>query len=448
MDFGFLKVLSLKDYKRKRISGQGNEITAKAEQTVKKILADIKERGEEAVVEYASRYDVCKPESFSQIRVGSQKIKHAYKYIRDKYPDLVDAIELCIENINYYHREQLKNEGGSWFVSPREGKKIGQLVNPLERVGIYVPGGRYPYPSSLLMGAIPAKIAGVPEIAVCSPQQSEGEASKVFLYACCRLNIEEVYNLGGAQAIGLIAYGAGGVKKVDKIVGPGNIYVTAAKKEVFGVTGIDSLAGPSEIVIIADESAREDFVAADLISQAEHDPDASVILLSKSRRLAEKVVDCLKKQIKSLHIKYEQNAHTAYQSLKNNCSIVFGPEMAGLVKVSNQIAPEHLEIIARKPDQVLKMVKNAGAIFVGNYTPVALGDYIGGTNHVIPTAGNARFASPLGVYDFLKKSSVLSYDRETLARERKYVEQFSAFENLHGHRRSITIRFGDKKDED
>ncbi|MGM0366242.1 MAG: histidinol dehydrogenase [Actinomycetota bacterium] len=448
MDFDFLRVYKLDELGRDRLDRLKNKITPEIEGTVKKILADIRERGKEAVLEYAHRYDDYKSPDFQALRVGLRELEDAYNNTKKQFPELVQAIEACIKNITVYHQEQLKRESGSWFVRPIKGKKIGQLVTPIERVGIYVPGGRYPYPSSLLMTAIPAGLAGVREVAVCSPQQKGGQATQVFLYVCRRLGIKEVYNLGGAQAVGLLAYGAAEIRGVDKIVGPGNIYVTAAKKEVFGTVGIDSLAGPSEIVVAADETADKNYIAADLISQAEHDPDAAAMLLTSSKELAEGVADSIREQMQSLETRHKNNAQAAYQALKNNCFIALGGHMAEIMDAVNEIAPEHLEIICRKPEQVLKMVKNAGAVFVGEYTPVALGDYIGGTNHVIPTAGNARFASPLGVYDFLKKSSVLFYSKKMLAKEKRYVQQFSAFENLHAHKRSISIRFGDNKDED
>ncbi len=443
MDFGFLKVCTPKEIEGIR-EGRKAAITQEASQTVKKILAGIREKGEDAIVKYVTRFDGYHPESFAQIKISEQEIESAASFVENKYPKLLRSIEACIENLDFYHQEELKRACRTWFAQPKKGKKIGQLVNPVKRAGVYAPGGRYPYPSSLIMAAVPAKIAGVREIAACSPMKRDSDAGKVFLYVCKRLGIHEVYNLGGAQAIGLFAYGTKSFRKVDKIVGPGNIYVTAAKKEVFGMVGIDSLAGPSEIIVISDETGDKDFIAADLISQAEHDPEAFIMLLTTSSQLAQGVIDSIKEQMQSLDKKYKENARVAYTALKNNCLIATGKSISELASISDSSAPEHLEIICRDPQELLKLIQNAGAVFVGGYTPVALGDYIGGTNHVIPTSGNARFSSPLGVNDFLKRSSVLFYDKEVLSQEKEHVERFSDFENLHAHKRSIQIRFGEE----
>lgn len=439
MKLSFLKVSSLQELSQKKKTSQ-NMIPEEVEETVKNILADISDRGQEAILDYVEAFDGYKPRNWPDVKVGTPELEEGYKYTKDHHPELVQAMKVAMENITYYHQQQMEHESKTWFNAPRKGKKLGQLVNPLKRVGIYVPGGRYPYPSSVLMGAIPAMIAGVKEIAVCSPPLPGGKANPALLYLCRKLGIEEIYKIGGAQAIGLFAYGTDDTGKVDKVVGPGNIYVTSAKREVYGQVGIDSLAGPSEIVVIADASAEPSFVAADLLSQAEHDPQAVSILLTTDQYLGLQVIEQLGHLLDSLG-QYGQNREIAERSLRANCSIVYDSDMQKLVKACNQISPEHLEIACSNSEQILKQINNAGAIFMGNYTPVAVGDYIGGTNHIIPTSGNARFSSPLGVYDFLKKSSVMCYSRDMLAEEKKYIQDFSAFERLYAHNHSIGIRF-------
>jgi len=338
---------------------------------------------------------------------------------------------------------QLKREAGSWLEEPARGKKIGQILTPVERVGAYIPGGRYIYPSSVLMTIIPAAVAGVKEIAICTPPGKDGNIHEVLLYLCSKLGVSEVYRIGGAQAIAVLAYGTDSIKKVDKIVGPGNIYVTAAKKKVFGTVGIDSLAGPSEVMILADCSAKPDFIAADLISQAEHDPDAKSILLSTSESIAKKVIDEIYRQVDSFAgiCGSSENVKVILKSLAKNCKIVYSKDKNLIIRICNMAAPEHLEIMMENANDVLKDIKNAGAIFIGDYTPVAVGDYIGGTNHVIPTGGCARFSSSLGVYDFCKRSSIISYDREMLKNESEYIEILSGFENLVAHKNSVRARF-------
>ncbi|MDD5659577.1 MAG: histidinol dehydrogenase, partial [Actinomycetota bacterium] len=313
----------------------------------------------------------------------------------------------------------------------------------IDRVCVYIPGGRYVYPSSVLMTVIPAQVAGVKEIVVCTPPLKDGSLNNLLLYLFKFLKIDEVYKIGGAQAIALMAFGSKNVRKVSKILGPGNIYVTAAKKTVYGSVGIDSLAGPSEIVIIADKSSNPFYIASDLLSQAEHDPDAKSILLTDNIDIANETIIKLYEGIEFLKNEYKDriNTEVILESLKNNCRIIHNERIDLIIKISNMIAPEHLEIMTEKPMETLKHIKNAGSIFLGNYTPVAVGDYIGGTNHVIPTNGTAVFSSPLGVYDFFKKSGVTYYDFEALDRERKFIESIADTENLLAHKNSVKVRF-------
>ncbi len=422
------------------------EIDSSVLKTVSEIIEEVKKEGDGAVLKYSKKLDGINAMSVQELKVGKGEIDSAGKKVRGKSPKLIEALEASYINIRQYHLTQFKKEPKSWYISPIKGKKIGQILTPIERVGIYIPGGRYLYPSSVLMAAIPAVIAGVKEIVVCTPPQKDRNIDDIFLYLFAKLGINEVYKIGGAQAVAALAYGTESIKKVDKIVGPGNAFVTAAKKLVFGTVGIDSLAGPSEIVIIADDNARPAFVAADLLSQAEHDPDAKSILLATSRELAEKVIAEIYDQIKKLMEIYKDrmNVDILVNSLQKNCKIFFNSSLNFIVDICNLVAPEHLEIMTAENRKVLEKIKNAGAIFVGDYTPVAIGDYIGGTNHIIPTDGNARFSSPLGVYDFLKKSSVTFYGYNILKKEKEFIETLSDFENLLAHNNSIKIRFADE----
>jgi histidinol dehydrogenase len=414
---------------------------------VSRIIGDIKSSGDKALYSYCAKFDGIKAESIDDIKVSQDEIARARKEVTTGYPELVEAIDIAYKNLVEYHSAQFEKEPKTWFIESGPGRKLGQISNPISRVGLYIPGGRYIYPSSVLMTAVPAAIAGVKDIVVCTPPQKDGKINKVLLYLFSILNISEVYMLGGAQAIAALAYGTETIKRVEKIAGPGNIYVTVAKKLVYGSVGIDSLAGPSEVLIIADGSADAAFVASDLLSQAEHDPDAKSILLTTDPDVASETLRQVYLQLDFLYGKYPNsfNRDMVIRSLEKNCRIFLNPDMDFLIDICNLIAPEHLEIMANDYDKVLSGIKNAGAIFLGNYTPVAVGDYICGTNHVIPTGGNARFSSPLGVYDFCKKSSVAFYDKEHLRKERQYVETLSEFENLLAHNNSVKIRFKEDK---
>jgi len=407
------------------------------------IINGVKIEKESAVLRYTNLFDKTDFKSFNEMKLTKEEIDEGYEFILKNNPELVAAIKKSYENIKSFHISQFSNEASSWFIEPEEGKKLGQLTNPIERIGVYVPGGRYVLPSSVLMTVIPAQVAGVKEIAVCTPPQKDKTLNNLLLYIFKFLGIKEVYKIGGAQAIALMAYGGGEVIKVNKIAGPGNIYVTAAKKLLYGVTGIDSLAGPSEIVIIADDSSDPSLIAADLLSQAEHDPEAKSILLTDNKNTAEKTLNELNFQLEQLKVQYPKrfDVSIALKSLSDNCRLFYCESIALAIQASNLIAPEHLGLMTRDPFKTLESIKNAGSIFIGSNTPVAVGDYIGGTNHVIPTSGTAIFSSPLGVYDFCKKSAVTFYSREALLGEKKYIEDFADTENLLAHKNSVEIRF-------
>ena len=449
MDYDFLKIE--KPEKISEIYGlavSGLKIPDSVDKTVEKILKEIKANGDKAVVKFCRQFDRYEVKNIDDIRVKAKEIESAMAAVKKDFPKLVAAFEASRKNIEKYHTTQFKKEAGSWYIKPGKGKEVGQIMRPMERVGIYIPGGRYTYPSSVLMAVIPAMIAKVKEIVICTPPQPDGSLNTVLLYLLGKLNVKEAYKIGGAQAIGTLAYGSESIKKVDKIAGPGNIYVTTAKKKVFGDVGIDSLAGPSDITILADDSANPVFIAADLISQAEHDPDSRSILLTSSLDMAKRAIKKIYENIDSLVKEYGNKINTGVilRSLEKNCKIIFNKEKEWLIEACNRIAPEHLEIMVRDTKAILKKIKNAGAIFLGDYTPVAVGDYIGGTNHIIPTNSNARFSSPLGVFDFLKRSSVASYDKDALDKERKFIETMSEYEKLFAHRNSVKIRFEKKQE--
>jgi histidinol dehydrogenase len=366
------------------------------EETVKKIIADVIKNGDRAVIRYTEKFDSLK---IKELRIKPSEIA---RYADKADKKIVKHLELAAKRIKTFHEMQ-KEE--SWFLT--EDKTIlGQIVRPLERVGAYVPGGKASYPSTVLMNVIPAQVAGVKEIVVCVPTPGN-EINPYVMAAVKMLGIKEVYRIGGAQAIAAMAYGTETIKSVDKIVGPGNIYVATAKKLVFGEVDIDMIAGPSEVLIIADKTADPVFIAADLLSQAEHDELASSILITNSKAVAEAVRKELSKQLSELKRKA-----IAEKSIRKYGAIIVTKDLKEAVRISDEIAPEHLEIMTEKPGELLKSIKNAGAIFLGKWTPEPLGDYMAGPNHTLPTGGTARFFSPLGVYDFMKRSSVLSFSKE------------------------------------
>lgn len=404
---------------RKRATGVSSEM----EKSVKKILADVKKNGDRAVEKYTLRFD----KHSRSVKIGAAEIKtHAKK--ADK--KIVRALRMSADRILHFHEKQRES---SWSFR-KEGALLGQIVRPLERVGVYVPGGKASYPSTVLMNVIPAQVAGVKEIALCVPSPF-GETNPYVMAAVDMLGVKEVYRIGGAQAVGAMAYGTGKIKKVDKIVGPGNIYVAAAKKMVFGEVDIDMIAGPSEILIIADVTANPAFIAADMLSQAEHDELASSILLTDSERLAKTVVREITRQIKTLKRK-----EIAEKSLKKFGAVIKTGTIAEAVKIANEIAPEHLEIMTEHPESHVKSVKNAGAVFLGQWTPEPLGDYSAGPNHTLPTGGTARFSSPLGVYDFIKRTSLLQFSRKGYMLLSDAVEAIAVAEGLEAHANTIRIR--------
>jgi len=423
-------------YERKDIS---QEVVYK----VNKILEEVRLGGDSALIKYIRRFDRIELDNIKDTIVNEDEISSAVKRFRKQFPDLIEALAISKKNIEQYHIFQLKNGEKSWLKEFGPGRKLGQKITPIERAGLYVPGGRYIYPSTVLMTTIPAIIAGVDEIAIFSPPGRNGRLDDVLLYLLGIMGIHEVYKIGGAQAIAAMAYGTETIKKVDKIIGPGNIYVAAAKKIVNGYVGIDCLAGPSDITIIADDGARADFIALDLISQAEHDPFSRSILLSKSKRLARKVVESINVRLQTLKDdkEYKENVEIVIESMKDFCRIFYSSKTELLIKACNIIAPEHLEIMSEDPDNIVEGIRNAGAIFIGSFTPVVAGDYIAGTNHVIPTAGNARFSSPLSVNDFLKRSSICIYDRDALARDKDKIAAIAEFERLYNHRDAVLKRF-------
>ncbi|MDD3519853.1 MAG: histidinol dehydrogenase [Actinomycetota bacterium] len=447
MERNNLKIINISDLKQAHDLFKSHfEIPSEVMETANKIINDVIKNGEEAALKYTNKFDDASFKSIEDAIVEPQEIDKGYKYIKENKPELVKAINKSYSNILKFHEEQLKHESGTWYFEPDAGKKLGQITSPIERICVYVPGGLYVYPSSVLMTVVPAKVAGVKEIAVCTPSRDGGKIDNLLLYIFKYLGIKEIYKLSGAQAIALMAYGGRIVKKVSKIFGPGNIYVTAAKKIVFGKVGIDSLAGPSEVAIIADSTASPEFIASDLLSQAEHDPNAKSILITDNNELAAKTIRNIFLQIDSIRAEHNErfNSELVMKCVKDNCKIIVCPDIKIACGVSDIIAPEHLEIMTSEPFSTLQYVKNGGSIFLGSYTPVAVGDYIGGTNHVIPTNGTAVFSSPLGVYDFFKKSAVTYYDYNALENEHTLIEDFAYAENLLAHRNSVKIRIPEK----
>ena len=405
----------------------------KSESAVADILANVKSRGDDALFEYTRNFDKADINP-SNIVVTQEEIDEAYSLVDDK---LLDVIRKALVNIRDYHEKQKQY---SWFDSKPDGTILGQKVTALSRVGVYVPGGKAAYPSSVLMNVMPAKVAGVEQIVMCTPPDKEGKVYPTTLVAAKEAGVDVIYKVGGAQAIAAMAYGTASVPKVDKIVGPGNIYVALAKKAVFGYVSIDSVAGPSEIMVIADETANPRFVAADLLSQAEHDEMASAILVTTSEELAKKVSAQIDEFLKEL-----SRSEIISKSLENYGYILVADSIDEAIEVANDIASEHLEIVTKDPFNVMTKIKNAGAIFLGEYSSEPLGDYFAGPNHVLPTNGTAKFFSPLSVDDFIKKSSIISYSREALELIHNDIETFAKAEHLTAHANSIHVRFeGDK----
>lgn len=401
----------------------------KFEAAVNDILLNVRINKDEALFKYTKDFDKADINA-SNIVVTKDEIEEAYTKVD---PALVDVIRKSLKNIKEYHEKQKQY---SWFDSKPDGTILGQKVTPLARAGVYVPGGKAAYPSSVLMNVVPAKVAGVEQIIMCTPPDHEGKVYPTTLVAANEAGVDVVYKAGGAQAIAAMAYGTESIPKVDKICGPGNIYVALAKKAVFGYVSIDSVAGPSEILVIADETANPRYVAADLLSQAEHDEMASAILITTSSELANKVSAEIDGFLKEL-----SRSEIISKSLDNYGYILLVDDINEAVSVANDIASEHLEIVTKDPFNVMTKIKNAGAIFLGEYSSEPLGDYFAGPNHVLPTNGTAKFFSALSVDDFIKKSSIISYSREALEAIHNDIENFAAAEHLTAHANSIKVRF-------
>ena len=394
---------------------------------VKAILEDVKQNGDNALKKYAKMFDNAEIEN---LEVTQEEIDEAYKNTDEKFKE---TLKLAYNNIEKFHKKQLRN---SYITNEEDGIVMGQIINPIEKVGVYIPGGTAVYPSSLLMNVVPAKVAGVNEIVLVSPPNKEGKINNNILAAAKVAGVNRVFKTGGAQAIAALSYGTESIPKVYKIVGPGNIYVAMAKRLVFGEVSIDMVAGPSEVLIIADETASPIHIAADMLAQAEHDKLASSILITTSKEIAEKTKEELYKQLEKLSRK-----DIAMESIENNGRIIITETIDEAIYISNEIAPEHLEISIKDPFSVLSKVKNAGSIFLGDYTPEALGDYLSGANHVIPTSGTAKFASPLSVDDFIKKSYITYYTKDALEKVKDNVINFAEHESLEAHANSVRIRF-------
>lgn len=401
----------------------------KFEAAVNDILLNVRTNKDEALFKYTKDFDKADINA-SNIVVTKDEIEEAYTKVD---PALVDVIRKSLKNIKEYHEKQKQY---SWFDSKPDGTILGQKVTPLARAGVYVPGGKAAYPSSVLMNVVPAKVAGVEQIIMCTPPDHEGKVYPTTLVAANEAGVDVVYKAGGAQAIAAMAYGTKSIPKVDKICGPGNIYVALAKKAVFGYVSIDSVAGPSEILVIADETANPRYVAADLLSQAEHDEMASAILITTSSELANKVSAEIDGFLKEL-----SRSEIISKSLDNYGYILLVDDINEAVSVANDIASEHLEIVTKDPFNVMTKIKNAGAIFLGEYSSEPLGDYFAGPNHVLPTNGTAKFFSALSVDDFIKKSSIISYSREALEAIHNDIENFAVAEHLTAHANSIKVRF-------
>ena len=399
------------------------------ETIVKEIVEDVHINGDKALFAYTEKFDKAKIDA-SNVKVTKEEIEEAYAQVDEH---LLGIIRKAIVNIKEYHEKQKQY---SWFDSKNNGSMLGQKVTPIEKAGVYVPGGKAVYPSSVLMNVIPAKVAGVEEIIMTTPCNSEGKVYPMTLVAANEAGVDTIYKAGGAQAIAALAYGTESIPKVDKIVGPGNIFVALAKRTVFGHVSIDSVAGPSEILVLADETANPRFIAADLLSQAEHDEMASAILITTSKELAEKVSAQVEVFIEEL-----SRTEIMRKSIDNYGYILVAKDMEEAIATANEIASEHLEIVTANPFDVMTKIKNAGAIFLGEYSSEPLGDYFAGPNHVLPTNGTAKFFSPLSVDDFIKKSSIIYYSREALEPVYKDIVDFAKSEQLTAHANSTSVRF-------
>ncbi|OKP87096.1 histidinol dehydrogenase [Paenibacillus helianthi] len=422
-----MKVQSSKEFKLQREVEYG---TPEQNKAVKEIVADIKKEGDAALLRYTERFDGAALTA-AQLRVTAEELQAAYGRVEESF---VTAIRAAAANIRAFHARQKRN---SWMDLQPDGTILGQIIRPLKRVGVYVPGGKAAYPSSVLMNVIPAQIAGVPEIVMVTPPSTGGTEGidPYILVAAAEAGVNEIYRVGGAQAIAALAFGTESIVPVDKICGPGNIYVALAKREVYGAVDIDSIAGPSEIIVLADDTAEAAYVAADLLSQAEHDEMASAILVTPSQRLAEAVAAEVERQLREL-----PREAIARASVDNYGAIIVVESLAEGISVVNRLAPEHLEIVTEDPMGLLGSIENAGAIFLGPYSSEPVGDYFAGPNHIIPTNGTARFSSPVDVDDFIKKSSLIYYSKEALLKDGATIIELARREGLEGHARAIEVR--------
>ena len=399
------------------------------ENTVNEIINDIRNNGDKALFEYTAKFDKCTLDA-SCIKITDDEIKEAYAALD---PEFIEVMKKSAENIKVFHEKQKRN---TWIDTREDGSILGQRILPIEISGVYVPGGKAAYPSSVLMNVVPAKVAGVEKIVMCTPPGKDGKVNPGTLVAADIAGVTESYKAGGAQAIAAMAFGTESIPKVDKITGPGNIFVALAKKACFGHVSIDSIAGPSEILVLADDSANPRFVAADLLSQAEHDEMASAILITTSQDLADKVSAEIDEFLKNL-----SRADIIKKSLENYGYIFVADNMDDAIEAANAVASEHLEIITKNPYETMTRIKNAGAIFLGDYSSEPLGDYFAGPNHILPTNRTARFFSPLSVDDFVKKTSIISYSKQALFNAHKDIELFATREGLTAHANSIAVRF-------
>ncbi len=397
------------------------------EEIVTNIIEKVKLEGDKALLEYALKFDKAE---LTSLEVSNEEFEEALTQVEPKF---IDILKKASENIKEFHSKQIRN---GFKLEKKDGVIIGQKITAVERAGLYVPGGTATYPSTVLMDAIPAKIAGVKEVCITTPPNREGKVNPVILVAAKIAGVDKVYKVGGAQAIAALAYGTETIKSVDKIVGPGNAFVAEAKKQVFGKVSIDMIAGPSEILVIADGKSNPKHVASDLLSQAEHDKMASAVLVTESMELAVKVSEEIENQLENLPRK-----DIARVSIDNNGKIIVAKNIEEVIKVSNRIAPEHLELIVDNPFDYLEKIENAGSVFLGRYCPEALGDYFAGPNHTLPTSGTARFSSPLSVDDFIKKTQYMFYTKEALEKVYKDVAYFAEKEGLSAHAKSATVRF-------
>ena len=425
-----IKIMKYGDVPAEEIFARGTA-AADVSGIVSDIIEDVKKRGDEALLYYCEKFDKAK---LSSLEVTAEEIDEAFSLVE---PEFIEILKKAAENIREFHKAQVRNS----FIINGDGYITGQKITPIEKVGLYVPGGTAAYPSTVLMDSIPAKIAGCEEICITTPPSANGKVNPAILAAAKIAGVDRIFKTGGAQAVAALAYGTQTVPKVDKIVGPGNAFVAEAKRQVFGLVSIDMIAGPSEILVVADGKSNPEFVAADLLSQAEHDKMASAVLVTDSEELAKRVSEQLEIQIPLL-----PRAEIARASIDNNGKIIIADNLFDVIDVANEIAPEHLELCVDNPFDYLDKIKNAGSIFMGRYCPEALGDYFAGPNHTLPTSGTARFSSPLSVDDFVKKSQYTYYTEEALGRVAESIAFFAGKEGLDAHAKSVTVRFeGEKK---